>query len=213
MTSVGIIEDNQIFRSSLEQFIAQDNSLYLLFSCNSIEQWLSHFEKNPEIPSLLFLDLGLPGISGLKAISFIRNSYPDTKIVVITSDNSQDTIWEAITNGANGFLLKPFAVREIKQQIDVIKCGGAAISPEAAQKLILQLNARSAAPRTEDQGLLTPRESEVLEQLVKGMSYKEVSNMLNISFDTVNGHIKRIYVKMGVNSKSELIAKVLMNKA
>ncbi len=212
MITVGIIEDNQALRTGIEEFVSQNNNMRILFSCNSVEKWLMHYDQDTEGPYVLFLDIGLPGISGLKAISVIKNKYPDTKLVVITGDSSKESVWEAITSGADGYLLKPFSLKEISQQIDIIQNGGAALSPLIAEKLIHRINANNKPAREGKNLLLTRRENDVLEQLVKGLSYKEVANILKISFATVNDHIKNIYYKMGVNSKSELIAKVLSNR-
>lgn len=211
MITVGVIEDNLALRKGIEEFVSQNNDMRIVFSCNSVEKWLMHQDQNPESPYVLFLDIGLPGISGLKAISVIKNKYPDTKLVVITGDDSRESVWEAITSGADGYLLKPFSLKEISHQIDIIQNGGAVLSPMVAEKLIHRINANTRPVREAKNLLLTRRENDVLEQLVKGLSYKEVANILQISFTTVNDHIKNIYFKMGVNSKSELIAKVLSN--
>jgi DNA-binding NarL/FixJ family response regulator len=212
MITVGIIEDNLALRTGIEEFVSQNNDMRIVFSCNSVEKWLMHHDQNPESPYVLFLDIGLPGISGLKAISVIKDKYPDTKLVVITGDDSRESVWEAITSGADGYLLKPFSLKEISHQIDIIQNGGAALSPMVAEKLIHRINANTRPAREGKNLLLTRRENDVLEQLVKGLSYKEVANILQISFATVNDHIKNIYFKMGVNSKSELIAKVLSGR-
>lgn len=212
MVTVGIIEDNQALRTGIEEFISQNNDMRIVFSCNSVEKWLVHYNQDLESPYVLFLDIGLPGISGLKAISVIKDKYPETKLVVITGDASRESIWEAITTGADGYLLKPFSLKEISQQIEILQNGGAVISPVVAEKLIHRINAQTRPAREGKNLLLTRRENDVLEQLVKGLSYKEVAHILQISFATVNDHIKNIYFKTGVNSKSELIAKVLSSR-
>ncbi|MBI2273101.1 MAG: response regulator transcription factor [Bacteroidetes bacterium] len=212
MVTVGIIEDNQALRTGIEEFISQNNDMRVVFSCNSVEKWLVHYNQDIESPYVLFLDIGLPGISGLKAISVIKDKYPETKLVVITGDASRESIWEAITTGADGYLLKPFSLKEISQQIEILQNGGAVISPVVAEKLIHRINAQTRPAREGKNLLLTRRENDVLEQLVKGLSYKEVAHILQISFATVNDHIKNIYFKTGVNSKSELIAKVLSSR-
>jgi DNA-binding NarL/FixJ family response regulator len=208
--TIGIIEDNQSLRLSLCDYIEMDNDLLLLFSYNSIEKWLAHLEQYSDAPDMLFLDIGLPGISGLKAISVIKKAYPITKLIVISGDSSEDSVWEAITNGANGYLLKPFSLKDFKQQINIINTGGAAISPLIAEKLIRSLN-NNIPVENKNNSLLTARENHVLEQLIKGLTYKEIANILRISLSTVNDHIKNIYIKMKVNSKTELVAKVLSN--
>jgi DNA-binding NarL/FixJ family response regulator len=215
MITIGIIEDDATLRASLELMIRITPELRLLFSCNSFEKWIAVSASLEEKPYMVFLDIGLPGISGLKAISVIKKEYPDTHLVMITGDSSNEMIWEAISNGANGYLLKPFTLDELRQQIQIVRSGGAAISPHIAGKLIRKINTEhgSAPERTVNNiPELTRRESDVVEQLIKGLTYKEVSQILRISITTVNDHIKNIYTKLGVNSKAELISKVLKNK-
>ncbi len=210
MITIGIIEDDWALRQSISDYISRYNDLQLLFSCNCIEKWLVHLEADPEVPKMVFLDIGLPGISGLKAISIIKKDYPETILIIITGDSSIESIWDAILNGANGYLLKPFSLLQLREQIDIIEAGGAALSPNIAEKLIRNINQKNNNPATIH--LLTSRQNDVLELLIKGLTYKEISNILNVSTATVNDHIKKIYIKMCVNSKSELICKVLNNK-
>ena len=211
MITIGIIEDDPALRMSIVDFIDFDTDLLLIFSCNSIEKWIVHLENEKENPFILFLDIGLPGISGLKAISIIKKAYPETILIVISGDSSFESIWEAITNGANGYLLKPFSLKEFKQQIEIVKSGGAALSPNIAENLLRGLNPGISATSNKNNSL-TLRQNEVVEYLVKGLTYKEISNILRISTTTVNDHIKKIYLKMGVNSKSELVNKILTNR-
>ncbi len=211
MIKIGIIEDDPALRRSIVDFIDIDTDLFLSFSCNSIEKWITHFENEKENPFILFLDIGLPGISGLKAISIIKKAYPATILIVISGDSSFESIWEAITNGANGYLLKPFSLKEFKQQIEIVKAGGAVLSPNIAEKLLRSLNP-GISDDNKKNSYLTSRQNEVVEYLVKGLTYKEIANILRISITTVNDHIKKIYLKMGVNSKSELVNKVLTSR-
>jgi DNA-binding NarL/FixJ family response regulator len=197
-------------RISLEEFIEMNEELTLLFSFNSIEKWLMHVMKDNTPPYILFLDIGLPGISGLKAVSIIKKTYPTTFLIVITGDGSNDSVWEAITNGADGYLIKPISLFEIKKQIEVIKSGGAVLSPSIAEKLIKRINNLSSI-QNKSKHELTKREQDVLELLIKGLTYKEVAHILQISSSTVNGYVKILYNKMGVNSKAELVSKVLSN--
>jgi DNA-binding NarL/FixJ family response regulator len=207
MITIGIIEDDRILRASIVDFINMDKSLSVTFSCSSIEKWIAHVEHDVDIPNILFLDLGLPGVSGLKAISIIKKTYPDTLLIVISGDSSIESIWEALSSGANGYLMKPFSLPQLREQIEIIKSGGAVLSPNIAEKLIRNIHPKDT-PTLMSQ-ILTLRQNEVLELLLKGLTYKEISNLLVISTATVNDHIKKIYLKMEVNSKAELLAKYL----
>jgi DNA-binding NarL/FixJ family response regulator len=126
---------------------------------------------------------------------------------VISGDSSLESIMEALTKGANGYLLKPFSLKEFYQQIEIVMTGGAVLSPNIAEKIIKSIN-NKVSVTTDYKSSFTPRQKEVLEYLLIGLSYKEISNLLFLSVTTVNDHIKKIYLKMGVNSKSELANKI-----
>jgi DNA-binding NarL/FixJ family response regulator len=209
MYSIGLIDDDRIFCAGFEDFIHLYNDLTLAFVHNSIEKWNSHLNSLQEPPFFIFLDIGLPGISGLNAISIIKERCPNTKIIILSGNHSTDVFWQALCNGADGYLLKPVSFKEIRKQIDIIIGGGAVLSPGMAKYLISRINSGGQDTKKTEGYSLTKREKDVLQHLVKGFTYKEVSNILNISTATVNDHIKKLYIKMDVNSKSELILKVL----
>jgi len=207
MVTIGIIEDDRALRRNLEDFIKLEKDVELVFSVRSIEDFL---KKSTEVlePYLIFIDLGLPGISGLEGIEYIRKIWNEVHLVVITGNDDENIIFDCIERGANGYLLKPFKVNDLLKNIDIIRNGGALITPEVAMKLFNKLH----KPRTtfvDITGNLTQREKEVVDELLKGLSYKEISFVLGITTTTVNDHIKSVYTKLGVRSKSELLAKAL----
>ncbi|MEN9298742.1 MAG: hypothetical protein RLZZ429_1055 [Bacteroidota bacterium] len=210
MRKIGIIEDDNNLRNSIEAFIEIDDELELTFSFTSVEKWQAEYTAVKAPPSLLFIDIGLPGLSGLNAISLFKKVYSEVKIIVITGDNSPSAIWTAISNGADGYIVKPFSLKELKEQINVVCSGGAVLSPQVANTVLEQIRNRSGIIN-EELKILTKREREVVDELTKGLTYKEISQILNISPSTVNDHLKSIYQKMSVNSKAELIAKILTN--
>ncbi len=207
MITVGIIEDDRSLRRNLEDFIRMENDLTVTFSCNSIEAFLEQRTALEE-PFIVFCDLGLPGISGLEGITYIRQQWADTHIVVITGNDDDNVILDSIQRGANGYLLKPFRINELKKNIDIIRNGGALITPDVALKLFRKIH-KPQERFEEATATLTNRENDVVNELLKGHTYKEMAVALGISPTTVNDHLKNIYSKMGVRTKSELIAKVL----
>ncbi len=210
MTSIGIIEDDCNLRKSIEKLIEITADLDLVFSCNSIEKWLTDSINTCFEPNLLLLDIGLPGISGLHSITVLKRKYPHAKLMIVTGDSSPNTVWESIRNGADSYLIKPFSLKHLKEQISIIRSGGAALSPFAATAILNKISKQDEIRSNKMMpGNLTKREKEVVHELVKGLTYKEVSYILKISPTTVNDHLKNIYVKLGVKSKSELISKVL----
>ena len=207
MITVGIIEDDRSLRRNLETFIGMEKDLEITFSCNSMEDFLEKRSALDE-PYIVFIDLGLPGISGLEGITFIREKWADVHLVVITGNDDDAVIFDCIQRGANGYLLKPFKIAELRKNIDIIRSGGALITPDVALKLFRKIH--KPQERFEDNTAnLTPRENGVVNELLKGLTYKEIAAVLGISPTTVNDHLKNVYYKMGVRTKSELIAKVL----
>lgn len=138
MISIGIIEDDPVLRRNLEAFIATQKDTYLSFCHNSVEQFLSNKDSYNE-PFIVFCDLGLPGISGKEGITYIRQLWTETYIVVITGSDDEETIYDCIERGANGYVVKPFRIQELINQIDIIRNGGALLSPQVALKLFKQI--------------------------------------------------------------------------
>lgn len=207
MITVGIIEDDRPLRRSLEIYMNNQKDLYITFSCNSMEAYLEQRTTLDE-PFIIFIDLGLPGISGMEGISLIRQQWSETHIVVTTGNDNESVIFDCIQRGANGYLLKPFNVESLIKNIDIIRKGGALITPDVAMKLFKKIH----KPQDTYQDVtahLTARENDVVNELLKGLTYKEIAAVLGISASTVNDHLKNIYVKMDVRTKSELISKLL----
>ena len=207
MITVGIIEDDRPLRRSLEIYVNNQKDLYITFSCNSMEAFLEERSKLDE-PFIIFIDLGLPGISGMEGITLIRQQWADVHIVVTTGNDNESVIFDCIQRGANGYLLKPFNIEALVKNIDIIRSGGALITPDVAMKLFKKIH----KPKDSYEDVtahLTARENGVVNELLKGLTYKEIAAVLGISASTVNDHLKNIYVKMEVRTKSELISKLL----
>ena len=139
MITVGIIEDDRPLRRSLEIYINNQKDLYITFSCNSMEAFLEQRSTLDE-PFIIFIDLGLPGISGMEGISLIRQQWVETHIVVTTGNDNDSVIFDCIQRGANGYLLKPFNIESLVKNIDIIRKGGALITPDVAMKLFKKIH-------------------------------------------------------------------------
>ena len=207
MITIGIIEDDRSLRKNLEIFINMQSDLLTTFSFNSIEDFLIE-SASLEEPFIVLVDLGLPGISGLEGITLIRAKWDDVHIVVITGNDDENVILDCIQRGANGYILKPFNITDFIKNIEIIREGGGLITPAVANKLFKRLQ-KSQETYQDVAESLTMREKDVVNELMKGLTYKEIGNVLEISTTTVNGHLKSIYSKMGVRNKSELISKLL----
>lgn len=211
MTFVGMIEDCLTLRKNMEKMFELDMEMDLLFSTPSVEQLVSNRELHKTAPHVLILDIELPGISGLDAIPILQKLFPKADILIVTGNLDEDTVWTATINGAKGYLLKPVVYAQLKEQIRQIRNGETLISPEAASVLVRKLNTITHAKKPQFQDVLTKKEIEVVEYFLKGFSYKQIAMAMQISVSTVNDHQKKIYKKLNINSKYELLAKMLPN--
>jgi DNA-binding NarL/FixJ family response regulator len=212
MTLVGMIEDCLTLRKNLEKMFEFDMELDLLFSLPSIEQLVNNPAWQKNAPNVILLDVDLPGISGIDGIPIIQKLFPQADIIIISGSLEEDVIWRATISGAKGYLLKPVFFGQLKEQIRQIRSGNTLISPEAASMLVRKLNRISLGPKPQlqIQDILTKKEAEVVEYFLKGFSYKQIAMAMQISVSTVNDHQKKIYKKLNINSKYELLAKLLV---
>jgi DNA-binding NarL/FixJ family response regulator len=211
MTLIGMIEDSLVLRKNLEKMFEYDRDMELLFSVPSIEQVICQPAYQKVHPDVLLLDIELPGISGLDAIPRLRKMFPSTAIMVITGNVDEEVIWKATVGGAKGYLLKPVSYAELREHILHIKEGNTIISPEAANSLVRKLNVMVEDRKPEFDHVLTKKESEVVEYFLRGFTYKQIAMCMQISVSTVNDHQKKIYKKLNITSKYELMAKLLPN--
>lgn len=207
MITIGIIEDDPVLRRNFETYLATQQDTKISFSLNSVEQFLQN-KNSYEEPLVVFCDLGLPGISGKDGITYIRQFWNDVYVVVITGNDDESVIYDCIERGANGYMLKPFRLNDLLSHIEIIRSGGTLLSPQVAAKLFKHIRKQSSEIDLNNFGLTT-REKQVVEELLKGMTYKEIGNVLAISSTTVNDHLKNVYRKMGVRTKSELMRMIL----
>ncbi len=211
MLLIGVIEDNDDLRECITSYILNENELVLVFSVNCIEDWLQ-FKKNAVVvPDIILLDIKLPGISGVDGILIIKQFYKSSKVIVISGLNDPKIIWDSMMNGANGFLVKPFRMSEVREKIKIITEGGTYLDPTILSKII-EREQRNVFETVVDRLIkmgITKRELQLAELLMKGYSYKNIAAILSISYTTVNSHIKHIYSKTSVNSKSAFIALLL----
>ena len=171
----------------------------------SCEDALSKLAGGPD-PQLLLLDIGLQGMSGLDGIPLIREKAPEVCIVVLTVFEDDEKLFRAICAGANGYLLKTQSGQEIIQSVRDALDGGAPMSPRIARR-VLGMFAK-LAPRRSDYGL-SERERAVLELVVEGLLKKEIAQKMELSIHTVDSHLRRIYEKLHVNSRSGAVRKAV----
>ncbi len=203
---VGIVEDNKKIRDLIQRFLDMQDELKCPVAVDSVEEMLEYLEDHPA-PDVILMDIQLPGMSGIKGIGLIKEKYEDVDIIMLTVYHDSHKIFNALRAGASGYLLKHTSLPEIKESILKLVDGGAPMSPQIARKVINHF--RENAPKKNTDSDLTPREHDIVNGLVDGLSYKMIADRYDISIDTVRAHIRNIYKKLHVNSKAEVIAKSL----
>lgn len=208
ITLVSIVEDVQDVREGLATLIdgAGDFSCAGLYG--SAEDALRGISSDR--PDIILMDIGLPGMSGVDGVRAIKARHPDVRILMLTVYDNNDRVFDAICAGADGYLLKTTPPPHLLEALRDIASGGAPMSPTVSRR-VLEMFKRSHG-KTPEEFDLSAREHEILHHLVEGNSYKMIAGKLSISSHTVNFHLKNIYRKLHVNSKSEAVATVLRHK-
>lgn len=204
-----IFEDNRSLREGLFQLINGTPGFECVgafANCTNIVNDI--MQTNPDV---ILMDIEMPGISGIEAVLIAKEKFPDVKILMETIFDENDKIFQSICNGADGYILKSTPPVQMLVAIREVYEGGSPMTPSIARKVLKMVKHNSAAENV-NYFDLSEREKEVLKYLVQGMSYKMIAETCFISPETVNGHIKNIYKKLQVHSKSEAVAKAIKGK-
>lgn len=206
MIEIVIIEDNNLFRKTLTDFINQSNEMRCLNSYISCEDALSELQNENLEPDIILLDIGLPGMNGVEGIIHLKKITPGSKIVMLTIQDDDESVFKAICNGASGYLLKDLTSVNILESVKEVLNGGAPMNSSIAAKVLRMF--RDFVPEQKDYHL-THREKEILKFLVEGLSKKNIAEKLFLSYHTVDSHIRNTYEKLEVHSGSSAVAKAL----
>lgn len=201
--TVMLVEDNYPLQQHLLKVLDLPQDIDCLGAFSSAEEALKKIHKYR--PDVLLLDVNLPGISGIDCIRDLKEKLPNMEVVILTAYEEEDNIFRALKEGASGYLLKTSTPDDIYDAIRDVYSGGAPFSSHIARK-VAQYFRRERVIDNENQSLTT-REKEVLKLLASGYIYKEVSDQLDISIETVRTYVKRICLKLQVRSKVEAIIK------
>jgi len=204
-----IFEDNRNLREGLFNLLESSSGFICAGAFANCERVLENIEETQ--PDVILMDIELPVISGIEAVKMIREKYPDLKILMETIFEEDKKIFQSICNGAQGYILKNTPPDGILNAIREVYEGGAPMTPTIASKVLRLFKTNLSGKAGESYGL-SSREKEILKCLVEGMSYKMIADTCFISADTVNGHIKNIYKKLQVHSKSEAVVKAVKGR-
>ena len=200
--SVAIVEDDSQARKILAGWINRASGFRLLADWGNAESAVHDLpEKNPNV---VLMDINLPGISGVEAVRKLKPNMPQTQFVMLTVYEDADHIYDALTAGATGYLLKETPRQELLSALEDVHRGGSPMTSNIARKVVQSFGLARAAAGADE---LSPREQEVLDLLARGFLYKEIAERLNISVPTVNTYVRRMYEKLHVRSRAQAVAK------
>ena len=205
---VAIVEDRREIRESLALLIGGTQGFRCTGSYRSMEEALEKLKFNQ--PHVLLSDIGLPGMSGIEGVSILKERHPDLLILMLTVYDDDERIFDAMCAGASGYLLKKTPPARLLESLREAVNGGAPMSPEVAKRVIALFREIHPPDRADYQ--LTPHETRLLKLLVQGYNYKTAATELNVTVHTVSFHLRSIYEKLQVHSKSEAVAKALQNR-
>jgi DNA-binding NarL/FixJ family response regulator len=203
---LAIIEDIDDVRNSLIGYLDKDPQIECVCAAGSMESFLERSGLIPP-PDIILSDIGLPGMNGIAGIREIRKIFPEAQIIMLTIFSNSDKIFQAICAGASGYLLKTTPLSETRKAILDVSEGGSSMSPVIARKVFEHFS--RPGHRGSEGETLSPREKQIVQALTDGLSYKLVADRLSISLHTVRFHIRHIYRKLHVNSKAEVIRKMM----
>jgi DNA-binding NarL/FixJ family response regulator len=201
-----LVEDNPEYREVINLAIEDEPDLELISRYGTAEVALRDLRNTSrrQVPDLI-LDLRLPGMGGLESLPHFRSSLPDAKIVILTQSDNETDVLRAISQGANGYLLKSASVTKITEGIRTVMAGGATLDAGVARFIISTLKAR--LPKDQMENVLTKRELEILALLGEGLLKKEIAKRLYISTTTVATHVAHIYRKLNVQNAPAAVTK------
>jgi len=205
---VVIIEDRREIRDALTMLIGGTEGFRCAGAYRSMEDALERITGDP--PDVVLCDIGLPGMSGIEGIRILRGRYAELIILMLSVYDDDERIFDALCAGASGYLLKRTSPARLIESLTEAVKGGAPMSPEVARRVVALF--RDVHPPERADYQLTPHETRLLKLLVEGHNYKTAAAELSVSFHTIHFHMRNIYDKLQVHSKSEAVAKALRNR-
>ncbi|MCU1263925.1 MAG: liaR 1 [Acidobacteria bacterium] len=208
LIKTAIVEDQKSIRESLSIFINGTPGYSCTGGFRTMEEALEKIKF--DLPDVVLCDIGLPGMSGIEGIRIIKDRYPKIKVLMLTVYEDDDRIFDALCAGASGYLLKRTTPERLLESMRDAVAGGAPMSPEVASKVVALF--RDIRPPDRADYQLTPHEVRLLKMLIDGHNYVTAAAELGVSVNGVKFHMRNIFDKLQVHSKSEAVAKVLRDR-
>jgi DNA-binding NarL/FixJ family response regulator len=206
---VAVFEDNKHLRESLYYLINGTDGFSCVGAFADSNDIL--FQLKRTLPDVVLMDIEMPGMNGIDAVKIIKQNFPLVQVLMQTIFHDDDNIFNAICAGASGYILKTTSPAGYIEAIKDVYNGGSPMTGSIARR-VLELFQKNIIPSVNHDYQLTPKEKEILQQLVKGKSFKMIADAINVSYETVRTHMKNIYTKLHVNSNTEAVSKVLNEK-
>ena len=198
-----VVEDDPSVRNILRSWIESAAGFVCLGVFPDVESALPQIARAK--PNVVLVDVNLPGLSGIECVRRLKPETPTTQFVMLTVYEDSNHIFDALSAGATGYLIKTTSRDALIAALREVHAGGSRMSGNIARKVVQSLHQASTAPRAIDE--LSKRENEVLALLAQGYLYKEIADTLGISLETVNTYIRRIYEKLHVHSRAQAVAR------
>jgi DNA-binding NarL/FixJ family response regulator len=202
---VSIVEDNLGTREGIVALLERAPGLQFIGAHANGEDALRDLPA--EKPDVVLMDINLPGISGIQCVSQLKELLPQIQVLMLTTYEDGDLIFESLRAGASGYLLKNIPPAELAQAVEQVNAGGSPMSMQIARKVVSHFQ-RIRQPESEVDKL-TKREQEILALLAKGFLYKEIADNLGITLSTVRAHLHTVYEKLHVQSRTQAVVKYL----
>lgn len=206
--AVWLVEDNRPFRETLAGLLDRTEGFSCRQSVGNAENALRLLATQPA-PDVVLLDINLPGLDGIEAVRRFKATKPDVIVLMLTVFDDNDRVFDAICAGANGYLLKTASIAQIVQALREASTGGAPMSPAIARKVLEMFGRFGGGKSARSSTTLTSREQDVIKALAQGSSMSEISAQLNISYHTVDTHLRHIYGKLHVHSATAAVARAV----
>jgi DNA-binding NarL/FixJ family response regulator len=204
-----IFEDNKHLRESLYYLVNGTEGFNCAGSYPDCSNLIFNIKRN--LPDIVLMDIEMPGMSGIEAVKIIKQNFPSVQVLMQTVFHDDDNIFNAMSAGASGYILKTTSPAGYIEAIKDVYNGGSPMTGSIARR-VLELFQKNIIPANHHNYQLTPKEKEILQQLVKGKSFKMIADVLGSTYETVRTHMKNIYAKLHVNSNTEAVSKALQEK-